>query len=275
MDHALPREEGRKGLALTISIVFHSLLLLGFIAMKIVTPLPPYPPGGGEGMALGIADIGYSLEGLGDSESMEESGAVEQATPQPQPESSEDFIAEEDGEAINQKPDPVKKPEVVKPVTKPVNKPPKISEPTVDKRITDALNTWNKPGKVEGGGTKPGDPGKPDGTLGAGGVFHGTGWELRGGGGGGSGGGSGGGRGLARGPDLSEKPELQNATWVEVMVVVDRQGNVIRTSVANSGTTDGNIKEVAMRAAKTCRFVALPNGPPEQQHFIKLRFFPG
>lgn len=271
MDHALPGNEGRKGLALTISIVFHGLLLLGFILMKIVTPLPPYPEGGGEGMALGIADIGYSLEGLGESESMEESGAVEQNTPQPQPESSENFITEEDGEAINSKPDPVKKPETTTPVTKPTPKPPKISEPTVDKRISDAFSNWNKNGKPEGGGTQPGDPGQPDGTAGAGGVFHGNGWELRGGGGGGSGGG----RGLARGPNLSEKPELQNATWVEVMVVVDRQGNVIRTSVANSGTTDQNIKDVAMRAAKSCRFVALPNGPPEQQHFIKLRFFPG
>lgn len=272
MDHALPREEGRKGLALTISIVFHSLLLLGFIAMKIVTPLPPYPPGGGEGMALGIADIGYSLEGLGDSESMEESGAVEQAAPQPQPESSEEFITEDDGEAVNQKPDPVKKPETVKPVTKPVNKPPKISEPTVDKRITDALNTWNKPGKVEGGGTKPGDPGKPDGTLGAGGVFHGNGWELRGSGTGPNGNG----RGLARGPDLSEKPELQNATWVEVTVMVDKQGNVTRTpSASGPGSTNTVIKEVAMRAAKSCRFVPLPNGPPEQQFIIRLNFSPG
>lgn len=271
MDHALDRTEGRKGLALTISIVLHGLLLLGFILLKIVTPLPPYPEGGGEGMALGIADIGYSLEGLGDAESMEESGAVEQPTPQAQPETSEEFITEEDGEAINQKPDPVKRPDSTAPVTKPTPKPPKISEPTVDKRISDAFSNWNKNGKPEGSGTKAGDPGQPDGTAGAGGVFHGNGWELRGSGGGGGGGG----RGLARGPDLSEKPDLQNATWVEVMVVVDRQGNVLRTSVANSGTTDATIKEVAMRAAKTCRFVALPNGPPEQQHFIKLRFFPG
>lgn len=261
----------RRSAALMISIAMHGLLLLLFVLMRIVTPIPPFDIGGGPGMELGIADIGYSLEGLGNAGSMEESGAVEQNTPQPQPETNEEFLTEEDGEAIDRKPDPVKKPETTKPVTKPTQTPPKISEPTVDKRISDAFSNWNKPGKQEGNGTKPGDPGQPDGTPGATGVFHGNGWELRGGGGGGSGGG----RGLARGPDLSEKPELQNATWVEVMVVVDRQGNVVRTAVANSGTTDQRIKDVAMRAAKTCRFVALPNGPPEQQHFIKLRFFPG
>ena len=32
---------------------------------------------------------------------------------------------------------------------------------------------------------------------------------------------------------------------------------------------------LALRAAKTCRFVPLPDGPPEQAHYIKLRFFPG
>lgn len=269
MDQALPGNEGRKGLALTISIVFHGLLLLGFILMKIVTPLPPYPEGGGEGMALGIADIGYSLEGLGESDNMEESGAVEQNTPPPQPESSENFITEEDGEAINKNPDPVKKPETTTPVTKPTPKPPKISEPTVDKRISDAFSNWNKNGKPEGGGTKPGDPGQPDGTPGAGGVFHGEGWDLRPGG-------EGPGRGLSRGPNLSERPELQSATWVEVRIKVDRQGNVIgQPVVSNTATPDKTIQDVAIRAAKTCRFVALPNGPPEQIHYIKLRFFPG
>jgi hypothetical protein len=260
----------RRSAALLISLAMHGLLLLFFLLMKIVTPIPPFNIGGGPGMELGIADVGYSLEGLGDNESMEESGAVEQSSPEPQPENDENFITEDDGEAIKQNPDNDKKPDSTTPVTKPTPKPPKISEPTVDRRITDAFSTWGKPGKQEGNGTKPGDPGQPDGTPGAGGVFHGNGWELRGGGGG-----NGGGRGLARGPNLSEKPDLQNATWVEVMVIVDRQGNVLRTSVANSGTTDQNIKEVAMRAAKSCRFVALPNGPPEQAHYIKLRFFPG
>lgn len=94
--------------------------------------------------------------------------------------------------------------------------------------------------------------------------MRGDGWELREGS-----------RGLAKGPDLSERPELQNATWVEVKVIVDRAGAVLRVSVAGTGTPDVAIQNVALRAAKTCRFVALPNGPPEQAHYIKLRFFPG
>ncbi|MBX2971762.1 MAG: hypothetical protein KF797_01565 [Flavobacteriales bacterium] len=273
MYQTLPNDGAQRRTALVFSVAFHAGILALLLMLKIVTPLPPYPEGGGEGMALGIADIGYSLEGLGEKESMEESGAVEKHTPPPQPDTNEELITEEDGEAINKQPDPVKKPPVTKPVvTKPTPTPPKISEPTVDKRISDAFSNWNKPGKEEGKGGQPGDPGQPDGVKGGGGLFHGNGWELRGPG---SGGGNGGGRGLARGPNLSEKPALQNATWVEVMVIVDRQGNVIRTSVANSGTTDKNIKDVAERAAKSCKFVAMPDGPPEQAHYIKLRFFPG
>ena len=62
---------------------------------------------------------------------------------------------------------------------------------------------------------------------------------------------------------------------MEVKVIVDRAGAVLRVSVAGTGTPDVAIQNVALRAAKTCRFVALPNGPPEQAHYIKLRFFPG
>lgn len=95
-------------------------------------------------------------------------------------------------------------------------------------------------------------------------MMNGDGWELRGGG-----------RGRARGPDPQRNaPQLQNATWVEVKVIVDRAGSVLRVSVANTGTSDVSIQNVALRAAKTCRFVAQADGPPEQAHYIKLRFFP-
>lgn len=268
--NAIAWEGPRKRTAFALSVAFHAGLVLLFLLLKIVTPIPPYPEGGGEGMALGIADIGYSLEGLGETQTMEESAPAEQAAVQPA-ESNEELVTEEDGEPIPTPPQKTEKPRTERPVVTPNKQPPKISEPTVDRRLTDALNNWNtssdpKPGS---GGT-PGDPGQPNGTPGGGGLFSGNGWELRGPG---SGGGPGG-RGLARGPDLSERPALQNPTWVEVKVVVDQQGNVLRVSVANTGTPDVAIQNVALRAAKTCRFVALPNGPPEQAHYIKLRFVP-
>ncbi|HRH37955.1 MAG TPA: hypothetical protein PK760_06405, partial [Flavobacteriales bacterium] len=134
-----------------------------------------------------------------------------------------------------------------------------------------ALNQWNT--QPEEQHTKPSDNPNP-GPSGEGkGLFEGNGWALRPGNGDGPGG-SGNGRGLARGPDLSERPPLQNPTWVEVKVMVDPLGNVLRVSIANTGTSDVAIQNVALRAAKTARFVAVQGAPPEVAYYLKLRFVP-
>lgn len=250
-------ERRDRNMGVIITVVFHVLLAILFLFIGLTTWDPPIPE---ESVEIAMADYGTTDDGGGDTPKPDP--GQQQATPVPTQADPEDVATDDasDVEVVKPK-DPKPKPK-----PKPDPKPEKPKEPTIDNRLNEAINNWNKPGSqpADGPSTKPGDPGSPDGKVGGIGMMRGDGWELRGSG-----------RGLARGPDLSEKPELQNATWVEVKVIVDQAGNVIRVSVANSGTTDVAIQNVALRAAKTCKFVAQPNGPPEQAHYIKLRFFPG
>ncbi|MCB0767079.1 MAG: energy transducer TonB [Flavobacteriales bacterium] len=251
-----PHERRDRTTGLVTTVVVHVLLLILFLFIGLKQFDPPLPE---ETVEVAMADFGTTDDGGGNTPTKDPGG--EQSAAPVVPEEHEDVATEENSDVE------VVKPKQPKPITNPKPKPEKPKEPTVDSRLSDALNNWNKPGQRPADGpdnSKPGDPGAPDGKPGGLGAMRGDGWELRGGS-----------RGLARGPDLSERPQLQNATWVEVKVVVDRAGTVLRVSVANTGTADVAIQNVALRAAKTCRFVPLPDGPPEQAHYIKLRFFPG
>ncbi len=253
---AYPHERRDRTTSVITTIVVHVCLLILFLFIGLKQFDPPLPE---ETVEVAMADFGTTDDGGGNKPTVDPGG--EQSAAPVIPEEHEDVATQEDSEVE------VVKPKVPKPVAKPTPKPEKPKEPKVDTRLTDALSNWNKPGQQPASGpdnSKPGDPGAPDGKPGGLGAMRGDGWELRGGS-----------RGLAKGPDLSERPELQNATWVEVKVIVDREGNVLRVSVANTGTSEVAIQNVALRAAKTCRFVALPSGPPEQAHYIRLRFFPG
>ncbi|MBP7407343.1 MAG: TonB family protein [Flavobacteriales bacterium] len=239
-----------------ITTVLHVLLgiLFLFIGMKQFDP--PIPE---QMVELVMEDSGGDAGG---GASQPETGG--------QPTTAEESGEPEDVATDEESDVEVIKPPAPKPVTKPVPKP-VVKQPKKDTRLEDALNNWNTPSENPSQNPSDNPSNNPSNSNGSG-IFRGSGWELRGPGGAG---GSGGGRGLARGPDLSERPPLQNPTWVEVKVIVDQQGEVVRVSIANTGTPDVAIQNVALRAAKTCRFVALPNGPPEQAHYIKLRFVPG
>lgn len=236
------------------TVVFHVLLGILFLFIGLKQFDPPLPE---EMVEVAMADYGTTDDGGG--ERTPDPGAQQSTTTTTEDE-PEDVATDETSDVE------VVKPKDPKPKPRPEPAPVKPKEPKLDTRLNDALNTWNKPGSEpsDGPDRKPGDPGEETGKPGGIGMMRGDGWELRGSG-----------RGLARGPDLSERPELQNATWVEVKVIVDRTGSVLRVSVANTGTSDVAIQNVALRAAKTCRFVPLADGPPEQAHYIKLRFFPG
>lgn len=257
MTGALQQEERRdRATGLITTIVIHVLLLILFMFVGLKHFDPPLPE---ESVEVAMADFGTTDDGGGDRPTTDPGG--EQSAAPVVPEQNEDVVTDENSDVE------VVRPKDPKPVTKPTPKPVKPTEPKLDNRLSEALNNWNKPGQQPADGpdnSKPGDPGVEDGRPGGLGAMRGDGWELRGSG-----------RGLAKGPDLSERPQLQNATWVEVKVIVDREGKVLRVSVANTGTPDVAIQNVALRAAKTCRFVPLPSGPPEQEHYIKLRFFPG
>ncbi len=239
------------------TVIVHALLAVLFLFIGLTEFDPPIP----EQVVEIEMEGGGGEVGGGDPQPVE----TMPAAPSAADETPEDVATDEENDVEVVKP-PVKRPD-----PKPVKKPP-TETPKVDRRLENALQNWNTP--AENPNPKPTENPNPGGGGAGKGLFQGNGWELRGNGPG-SGGGSGGGRGLSRGPDLSERPPLQNPTWVEVKVVVDPAGNVLRVSIGNTGTPDIAIQNVALRAAKTCRFVAVAGAPPEQVHYIKLRFVPG
>ncbi len=257
MNAAVRVEAPRKRTALAMSVALHAMLVFLLFFLKIVTPIPPFAEGGGEGMELGIADLGYSDEGMGDNESMEESAAAtSEAAAQPT-ESNEQLISEEEGEVINKPPDKIDKPKTENPVTAPTKKPPKITEPTVNP------NALFSPSHNPGGGTssdgkggdgssnKPGNEGIPGGDP----AGHGRGgwgeWKLSG-------------RGIGHGPSITEKPN--EAGKVVLNIYVDPAGKVTRVAwnSAKSTTTSQKLVDLAKKAAMQCTFSAKPGAAAEQ-----------
>ena len=261
MNATIQLEGPRKGAALAISLGVHALLVLLMFLLKIVTPIPPFELGGGPGMELGIADIGYSMEGMGDDGSMSESASSSDAGGQPE-ESNENLLAEEDGEPIDAPPNKPDQPTTDRPVVRPNNKPPKITEPEVNPNAL--FNPSGNPGDGDGDGEEgDGDSDKPGNVGIPGGMRGGDGWSMRGN------------RGAMRGPDLSERPRIQNETWVEVAIVIDRNGKVLRTSISDAAIQRDDIHQVARRAVSKMEFVANPNGPQEQVQYVRITLRPG
>ncbi|MBK6542165.1 MAG: hypothetical protein IPG10_12990 [Flavobacteriales bacterium] len=254
----------RRVSALVLSIALHGLLLLFLILMKIVTPIPPFPEGGGPGMELGIADLGYSEEGMGDNESMEAPGGGSSAAAASESVSaSEELVAEEDGEDMARPtPKPTEKPKT-DPTTKPVTKPkePKISPPTVSNALKEALGgAWNSsggngPGSGQGGdgsSNTPGNEGVPGGSPNGYGTFGGGSFNLAG-------------RGIGRAPKITEKPEQSGK--VVLTIFVDRSGKVTRTALNldKSTTTNQTLVQMAKKAALESTFTPKADAAAEQR----------
>lgn len=252
-----PGSAQRRSTALVLTLALHAGLLFLLFFLKIVTPIPPFPEGGGEGMELGIADLGFSDEGMGDNESMDESAPAPSESAAQVAESNEDLVAEEDGEVINKPPDKTDKPHTEKPVTPPNKKPPKISEPTVNQNALFSTSTAPSDGKDRDGKGGDGDSKNPgnEGVENGDPAGHGRGgwgdWKLSG-------------RGLGRGPVINEKPSEQGK--VVLNIYVDPAGKVTRVAW-NSGkstTTSQRLVDLAKKAAMQCTFTAKPGAAAEQ-----------
>ena len=234
------------------TVVLHVLLGLLFLFVGLKQFDPPLQE---EMVEVAMADYGTTETGGGDDPSVDPGG---QGSAPVETNDPEEVATDEESDVEVVKPEKPKKP-----TTEP--KPEKPKKPTLDRRLSDALNNWNKPGQEsnDGPGEDPGDVGAPEGTPGGIGTMRGNGWEIRGS------------RGAMRGPDLSEKPVISNETWVEVAIVIDRDGNVVRRYVSNAAIQNVEIHNVALRAVKNMRFVANPGGPAEQVQYIRLTFRPG
>ncbi|MFZ1686722.1 MAG: hypothetical protein WAU70_04835 [Flavobacteriales bacterium] len=265
----------RRRAAMTTSIVVHALLALLLMWMTIQVPDPPLPMGGGAGMELGLADLGYSDLGMGETEEMDagSSGTPQESTPVET--NQGDVIAEENGEPINVPVKDPEKPASETPTVKPPKKtPPKITEPTVSKGFQNAMNAWNNKGNSSGQtgnggdgnsntpgnqGVPGGDPNGGGGGPGHGGLGPGGDWSLAG-------------RGMSRKPDLSQKPTESGK--VVLNVFVDRQGKVIRTTpnLTKSNTTSTALFDLARKMALTAAFTPNPQAAAEQRGEMTFRF---
>ncbi|MBK8340041.1 MAG: hypothetical protein IPK99_08630 [Flavobacteriales bacterium] len=214
-------------------------------------------------MELGIADLGYSDEGMGDNESMDAGGGSSAGAVSESVATSEELIAEEDGEDMARPaPKPTEKPKTdptAKPVTKP--KEPKINSPTVSNALKEALGgAWSGtggtgPGSGQGGdgsSNKPGNEGVPGGSPNGYGTFGGGSFNLAG-------------RGIGRAPRISEKPEKNGK--VVLTIFVDREGKVKKADVNfdKSTTTDQTLIQMARKAALESTFTPKSDAAAEQR----------
>lgn len=248
-----------KSLAATASFVLHAVMLLLLMLL-----LKDCGSGGGAGdgyMALNIASLGDYDQGNGES-----NDASSEAASSPQPTPVEEQSVETQEESVVSAPKnekPVPKPNQTKPVeTKPVEKP--AEKPNTN--VNNALGALESDGKESGKGETQGggNEGNPNGQVDGKGIFGGSGgsgeWNLSG-------------RSMSSPPSLDEKPK--NEAVIKVSIQVDRTGKVTFASIADyTGSTVGRaeLEALAIKAAKSARFSANPNGPPSQRGTITINF---
>ena len=240
-------EKKDKGIAIVGTIVVHALavLLLFFMAFRTPLPLP-----GEEGVEV---DLGMMDQGMGNIQP--ETPAIPMAA-QPQQEESkneEDIVTQNDEEAPA-----IEKPKVVKPKQeKPVEQP----KPQVNNRAMYKGSNSPQAGGSEGITGQPGDQGKPNGLAGI------KQYDGNGGKGNGNGNGQGG-----TGTKKIETPQeyIEDVTDIYVDCWVDRDGKVVRASIAK-GTLNTNaaMREKALEAAKKSTY---PSDPYRSEELVKKVF---
>ncbi len=261
---ALEQERDRRT-GMIGTILFHVLItiLFLFFGLKQPDPLPKE-----EGIELAMADFGTSMTGSGNQETPNPGQPQASAAPTPQTQETPEEVATDDlSEVVVPKPEKPKKP---KPDTtpKPDPKPEKPKEPTIDNKLAEALNTWGKGGGGGGQGesTEPGnegiETGKPGGVVSS---MTGEGWSI-----------SLAGRGLVRGPNITDRPNIERRSVVVLRIKVDREGKVTFTerNLTKSNTTDTRLFNIAEKAAKQATFTAKPDGAFEQQGEMTFIFDP-
>jgi len=265
----LTRTEENKNRVISgvITSAIMALLLLFLILFNLVTPNPPFPEmggGGGQEMALGMADVG-----TGDVDYSDMGKATRVETEKSE---KENIVTDENGESVNMN---ETKPEIKedKVIIKP-EKPQPVKEPVKELTAAEKLaqkfkkNTGQNGGGI-GDNAVAGQNGDPNGDPfknGTGGTGTGTGGGNGVGvGPGGPGPGSGGGPGGRIGIDLKGRavvnpPKLPSDTKEEgkvvVEITVDSNGDVIEASPNGRGTTTSSalLKAKAKQAALATKF---------------------
>jgi outer membrane biosynthesis protein TonB len=279
------------------------ILFLILFFTYLITPIPPYPEGGGgRGMDIEV-NLGYADEGLGDIQqpdiAMPEFNEQVVKTTAPVEEPKQEVITQENEETttITTPPKTKKKitPQPKQPQPQAKKTIPKKAEPVVEKPRTvnkAALYKSNsKSGNQSSQGVTKGDAdqGDPNGLQGSATYRKGgSGGDGSGGGtGGGTGTGSGTGIGNGVGPGISfnlagrsmvliRKPEFskQKEGIVVVEITVDRNGKVVNASPGVKGSTivDNTLYSAAKKAALESRFNLKSDAPDLQVGKIIYHF---
>jgi periplasmic protein TonB len=247
------QKTGDSRTALTISIVFHSaiVLLIFIFGFGFVVPDPPL---GSESVMLTLKDFGMDNDAAGDVESNSPSETVTEAaqtSPQTTPTQNTPVPV------VTQTTSTTSTPTTTQTTTKPV-----ATEPQIDpglNNILDMINNNNGGGGSQGQTSGQGNQGAEDGNIDGNGVFDGGGWSLVG-------------RGIVGYPTLGE--DIKEEGKVVLDIWVDRNGKVTASSVniAKSNTSSSYLFELAKKAAKTAKFNVKQDAPPSQSGSMTFIF---
>ncbi len=277
--------ENRKRITSTvITLLVHGLLLLLLYLSTLSLPNPPYVDNeGGMSVNFGTSDVGE-----GDEQAFTYTPVAAASVPTPAPPaastSQEEELATQDIEdaPVLSKPEPIKKketptpkPEVVKPVEKPVtaNATPAPPQPKADENALFKPGAYGKPnsstGDGEGGGK--GDQGQLGGDPNSK-SYQGSGTGQ----GTGQGDGLGDGNVRLAGRQLKSKPEVNDKSQargtVVIQIKVDRNGKVVdaRYTQAGSTTSDEGLIKTSVEAALKYRFDSNANAAELQTGTVRF-----
>lgn len=253
-----------KTLAAFGTLLVHALVLLVLFLMAFRTPLP-LP--GEEGVEV---DLGMYNQGMGQVQPDRPEIPKPAAPPQPKEDEStkskEELVTQDTEEAPSIEPEKKETPKKEN-ETKPKEETPKPEEkpqPTVNQRALFKGSDKSQDGGSEGITGQPGDQGNPNGLAGVkkydgqGGQGNGTGYDLGG-----------------RGAKSLQRPsrDFPEEGHIVVEIGVDREGNVVRASIAK-GTDVSNkeMRDMALEAARRSKFAPDPTAAEEQRGTITYTF---
>lgn len=254
----MTESKSHKTIAASGSIAVHAALAI--LLMLALKDCGGGSGGGNQYMALNVAALGDSDMGSG-----EDPGAPAPSASAPQePVEEEQVETQDDAPVVAPKTETTKPKETKPKETKPTETKPKETTNNTVNNALDALNNNSKPGGGSGDSKPGGNEGRPDGSITGKGIFSG---------GGGSGNWALSGRTMSSPPSLDERP--QSEATIIVSILVDRTGKVVSASVQDyTGGTEGRAKleELALKAARSARFSANPDGPINQKGTITINF---
>ena len=214
-------ERSNRFISLAITLLCATLLLIIFLFIKFITPIPPFEESTNEGLAL---NVGFDQQGMGDNNSMQPV-AQEQKTKnensKPETSAPVKMLSSEDASSVTA------------PAVRNNVEEVKVEEPKPDQNLLAALNkVHSNAGSNSGDGNAntPGNQGDPNGTLNSNvystgpGVGMNPGYRIKGSG-----------RKMIRDIDIYDNSQETGIVAVEILV--DKMGKIIKAEPVLIGST--------------------------------------